>query len=158
MSHWKWRETKQQPSKVRSGRQISCCLVSLNFQCNDHCTDKGCHIKNTPRPKTGLLINCHFGYTWWHLFYLVKGGHCHIWSHLVTSGHRWSHWSGLPTWQGFTVPSMSVHQVKIEHEQLNKKLTQQRSIEQINYSRYLILWLPWDMAKIVTISNKNTNK
>ena len=26
------------------------------------------------------------------------------------------------------------------------------------YSRYRILWLPWDMAKIVTISNKNTIK
>ena len=27
MSHWKWIETKQQPSRARSGHQISCCLV-----------------------------------------------------------------------------------------------------------------------------------
>ena len=31
MSHWKWRETKLQPSRARSGQQISCCLVSLHF-------------------------------------------------------------------------------------------------------------------------------
>ena len=31
MSNWKWRETKQQPSRARSGHQISCCLVSLHF-------------------------------------------------------------------------------------------------------------------------------
>ena len=31
MSHWKWRETKLQPSRARSGHQISCCLVSLHF-------------------------------------------------------------------------------------------------------------------------------
>ena len=34
MSHWKWRETKRQPSRARSGRQISCCLVSLHFLCD----------------------------------------------------------------------------------------------------------------------------
>ena len=34
MSHWKWIETKQQPSRARSGHQISCCLVSLRFLCN----------------------------------------------------------------------------------------------------------------------------
>ena len=34
MSHWKWRETKQQPSRARSGHQISCCLVSLHFLCD----------------------------------------------------------------------------------------------------------------------------
>ena len=27
-SHRKWRESKQQPSRARSGHQISCCLVS----------------------------------------------------------------------------------------------------------------------------------
>ena len=32
MSHKKWRETKQQPSKT--GHQISCCLVSLHFWCD----------------------------------------------------------------------------------------------------------------------------
>ena len=34
MSHWKWRETKQQPSRARSGHQISCCSVSLHFLCD----------------------------------------------------------------------------------------------------------------------------
>ena len=34
MSHWKWRETKLQPSRVRSGHKISCCLVSLHFLCD----------------------------------------------------------------------------------------------------------------------------
>ena len=31
MSHWKWRETKRQPSR---GHQISCCLVYLHFMCD----------------------------------------------------------------------------------------------------------------------------
>ena len=31
MSHSKRRETKEQPSRARSGHQISCCLVSLRF-------------------------------------------------------------------------------------------------------------------------------
>ena len=34
MSHWKWRETKLQPSRARSGNQISCCLVALHFLCD----------------------------------------------------------------------------------------------------------------------------
>ena len=34
MSHWKWRETKQHPSRARSGHQISCCLVSRHFLCD----------------------------------------------------------------------------------------------------------------------------
>ena len=34
MSHWKWRETKLQPSRARSGHQISCCFVSLHFLCD----------------------------------------------------------------------------------------------------------------------------
>ena len=34
MSHWKWRETKQHPSRARSGHQISCSLVSLHFLCD----------------------------------------------------------------------------------------------------------------------------
>ena len=34
MSHWKWSETKQEPSRARSGHQISCCLVSLHFLCD----------------------------------------------------------------------------------------------------------------------------
>ena len=34
MSHRKWRETKQKPSRARSGHQISCCLVYLHFLCN----------------------------------------------------------------------------------------------------------------------------
>ena len=31
MSHRKWRESKQDPSRARSGNQPSCCLVSLHF-------------------------------------------------------------------------------------------------------------------------------
>ena len=34
MSHRKWRETKQQPSRARSGHQLRCCLVSLHFLCD----------------------------------------------------------------------------------------------------------------------------
>ena len=34
MSHWKWKETKQHPSRARSGHQISCSLVSLHFLCD----------------------------------------------------------------------------------------------------------------------------
>ena len=34
MSRWKWRETKLQPSRARSGHQISCCLSSLHFLCD----------------------------------------------------------------------------------------------------------------------------
>ena len=34
MSHRKWRETKQQPSRARSCYQISCCLVSLYMLCD----------------------------------------------------------------------------------------------------------------------------
>ena len=34
MSHRKWRETKQQPIRARSGHQITCCLVSLHFLCD----------------------------------------------------------------------------------------------------------------------------
>ena len=34
MLHKKWRETNQEPSRVRSGHQISCCLVSLHFLCD----------------------------------------------------------------------------------------------------------------------------
>ena len=28
LSHWKWRLTKQHPSRTRSGHQVSCCLSS----------------------------------------------------------------------------------------------------------------------------------
>ena len=34
MSHRKWRENKQQPSRARAGYQISCCLLSLHFLCD----------------------------------------------------------------------------------------------------------------------------
>ena len=33
MLHRKWRETKQQPSRARSGYQLSCFLVSVHFLC-----------------------------------------------------------------------------------------------------------------------------
>ena len=31
--HWKWRETKQQPGRARSGHKISSCLVSIHLLC-----------------------------------------------------------------------------------------------------------------------------
>ena len=31
MSHWKWRESKHEPSRASSGHQIRCCLFSLHF-------------------------------------------------------------------------------------------------------------------------------
>ena len=31
---WNWRENKQHPSRVRSGHQVSCCLISLHFRCD----------------------------------------------------------------------------------------------------------------------------
>ena len=34
MSHSKRRGNKEQPSRARSGNQISCCLVSLHFLCD----------------------------------------------------------------------------------------------------------------------------
>ena len=34
MSHRKWRESKQQPSRARSGNKLSCCFVSLLFLCD----------------------------------------------------------------------------------------------------------------------------
>ena len=34
MLHRKWRENKQDPSRARSGHQLSCCLVSLHFLCD----------------------------------------------------------------------------------------------------------------------------
>ena len=34
MSLRKWRETKQHPSRARSGHQIICCLVFLHFLCD----------------------------------------------------------------------------------------------------------------------------
>ena len=34
MPHRKWRETKQQPRRAKSGNQISCSSVSLNFLCD----------------------------------------------------------------------------------------------------------------------------
>ena len=34
MSHRKWRETKQQPSRARSVHQLSCFLVCLHFLCD----------------------------------------------------------------------------------------------------------------------------
>ena len=34
MSHWKWGETKQHPSRDRSDHQISCSLDSLHFLCD----------------------------------------------------------------------------------------------------------------------------
>ena len=54
MSHRKWRETKQQPSRARSGHQISCCLVSLHFLCD---TDilSGCPVQSCVE---SFLLSC----------------------------------------------------------------------------------------------------
>ena len=45
MLHRKWRESKQQPSRARSGHQISCCLVSLHFLC-DILSSRPVHCNN----------------------------------------------------------------------------------------------------------------
>ena len=56
MSHTKWRKTKKQSSKTRSGHQISCCLVSLLLLCD---ILSGCPVfrvmsgKETKRRKLG---------------------------------------------------------------------------------------------------------
>ena len=34
MLHWKWIDAKPQPIRTRSGHQISCCLVYLQFLCD----------------------------------------------------------------------------------------------------------------------------
>ena len=34
MSHRKWREAKQGPSRARPGTQLGCCLFSLHFLCD----------------------------------------------------------------------------------------------------------------------------
>ena len=55
MSHRKWRETKQQPSRARSGHKISSCLVSLLFLCDipsSHAVDQKCS-----KGKTYLFIS-----------------------------------------------------------------------------------------------------
>ena len=38
MSQKKWRETKQQPSRARSGHQVSCCLTSLRHPIRSPCS------------------------------------------------------------------------------------------------------------------------
>ena len=54
MLHRKWRESKQQPSRARSGHQISCCLVSLHFLCD---TDilSGCPVQSCVE---SFLLSC----------------------------------------------------------------------------------------------------
>ena len=42
MSHRKWREIKQQPSRARQGHQISCCRVALHFLCDILSGRPGC--------------------------------------------------------------------------------------------------------------------
>ena len=44
MSHRKWRETKHQPSKDKSGNQIVCCLVSLHFLCDIPSCATSCRV------------------------------------------------------------------------------------------------------------------
>ena len=44
MTHRKWRETKQQPSRAISGHEISCCLVSLHFLLCDILSGRPVHI------------------------------------------------------------------------------------------------------------------
>ena len=61
MSHWKWRETKQQPSRARSGHQIICCLVFLHFLCDILATitvqDALTHYNEIPIFKRNLTNN-----------------------------------------------------------------------------------------------------
>ena len=57
MSHRKWRETKQYPSRATSGHQISCSLVSLYFLCDILSSHSG--VKGSRR---GLLVD---GRTLW---------------------------------------------------------------------------------------------
>ena len=47
MSHRKWREGKQQPSRARSGHQLSCCLVSLHFLCDILSVQFTCKYKHS---------------------------------------------------------------------------------------------------------------
>ena len=42
MSHRKWREIKQQPSRARQGQEISCCIVALHFLCDILSGRPGC--------------------------------------------------------------------------------------------------------------------
>ena len=58
MSHWKWRETKQQSSRARSGHQISCCLLSLHFLCDILATITVLNLKRKFKPNI-FLLNCH---------------------------------------------------------------------------------------------------
>ena len=46
MSHRKRRETRQQPSRARSGHQISCCLISLHVLCDILSSDSSHTIMN----------------------------------------------------------------------------------------------------------------
>ena len=41
MSHWKWKETKQQPGTAGPGNILGCCLVSLPFLCDIHSVQGG---------------------------------------------------------------------------------------------------------------------
>ena len=69
MSHWKWRETKQHPSRARSGHQINCSLVSISISLRHTGADPGRHVsisnwnlkwffKPKLKPKC-FLLNCH---------------------------------------------------------------------------------------------------
>ena len=49
MAHRKWRATKQQPSKARSGHQLSCCSLSLHFLVR-HPIQSPCTTKLPPSP------------------------------------------------------------------------------------------------------------
>ena len=57
MSHWKWRETKQHPSRARSGHQISCSFVSLHFLC-DILAPITVVPSTTPNHLDALIIKC----------------------------------------------------------------------------------------------------
>ena len=57
MSQWKWRETKQHPSRARSGHQISCSFVSLHFLC-DILAPITVVPSTTPNHLDALIIKC----------------------------------------------------------------------------------------------------
>ena len=62
ISHRKWRETKQQQSRARSGNEISCCLVFLYFLCeipSSHVLARACNTALIPfrnEPSSPVLL------------------------------------------------------------------------------------------------------
>ena len=63
MSQKKWRETKQQPSRARSGHQVSCCLTSLRHPIRSPCSSSipsytRTRVRNVPLSPSCLHLPC----------------------------------------------------------------------------------------------------